>query len=274
MFMEKDIIQTLDHPFIVKWYSTFQTKEKAYFILDLLNGGDIYTHITQIGKFKETRARFYAAEIILALEHLHENKIIYRDLKPQNIVIDGDGHVKLTDFGLSKTNFEQDLKNTVWGTMKYIAPETISGKKYSFSIDWWSLGIIIYRMLTGKLPHPTSVNKRIPYFIINYKLPFSDKLVSKTAYDLISKLWERKPEMRLGAGGAGEIKAHPFFKSIDWDKLYRKEVKVPYKPPKKPFHSGKSIKYPLFHDCRFLIWSQKFRKIVVKITLLYTSKII
>ena len=128
IFIEKNIVQTLDHPFIVKCYSTFQNKEKAYLILDLLNGGDLYTHINNYGKFKETRAKFYAAEIILALEHLHKNHIVYRDLKPQNIVIDNKGHVKLTDFGLSKLNFQQDQENTIWGTMKYIAPETISGK--------------------------------------------------------------------------------------------------------------------------------------------------
>lgn len=113
LFNEKEIIQNIDHPFIVKLYYTFQTKEKAYFILDLLNGGDIYTHITKFGRFKESRARFYAAEIILALEELHSNGVVYRDLKPQNIIIDNEGHIKLTDFGLSKKDFQQDQENTI-----------------------------------------------------------------------------------------------------------------------------------------------------------------
>ncbi|CAI2363437.1 unnamed protein product [Moneuplotes crassus] len=232
VFIEKDIIRHLDHPFIVKLYSTFQTKDKAYFIMDLLNGGDLYAHITQFGKFKESKARFYAAEIILALEHLHKNKIIYRDLKPQNIVIDSDGHIKLADFGLAKTNFKQDQENTICGTMKYIAPETIGGGKYTFTIDWWSLGIIIYRMLTGQLPHPTSANSKIPKYIINHKLPFKKELLTKNAYNLVTKLCERDPELRLGALGVDEIKEHPFFKNINWTKLYKKEVKPPYKPRK------------------------------------------
>ena len=128
LFNEREIIKNIDNPFIVKLYYTFQTTSKAYFILDLLNGGDLYTYIIKNGSMKEENVRFYAAEIVLALEHLHKNNIVYRDLKPQNIIIDKDGHIKLTDFGLSKKDFDQELENTIWGTMKYIAPETISGK--------------------------------------------------------------------------------------------------------------------------------------------------
>lgn len=240
LFNEKEIIQNIDHPFIVKLYYTFQTKEKAYFILDLLNGGDIYTHITKFGRFKESRARFYAAEIILALEELHNNGVVYRDLKPQNIIIDNEGHIKLTDFGLSKKDFQQDQENTIWGTMKYIAPETISGKKYNHLIDWWSLGIILYRMMTGKLPHSTNVNKKIPYYIINYKLPLDKGAISKNALDLISRLCERDPKKRLGANGVDEIKNHRFFKAINWDKLFSKSVKPPFVPNDRLLVQGKS----------------------------------
>lgn len=206
LFNEKEIIKEIDHPFIVKLHYTFQNKSKAYFILDLLTGGDLYSHINRFGKFKESHARFYAAEIILALEHLHHHSIVYRDLKPQNIVIDSEGHIKLTDFGLSKKNFDQDQENTICGTMKYIAPETISGQKYNHMIDWWSLGIILYRMLTAKLPHPTNINKKIPYYIVNFKLPVNKALLSKSAYDLITKLLERDPKKRLGAKGSEAIK--------------------------------------------------------------------
>eukprot|EP00344_Euplotes_crassus_P002090 CAMPEP_0197010444 /NCGR_PEP_ID=MMETSP1380-20130617/54308_1 /TAXON_ID=5936 /ORGANISM="Euplotes crassus, Strain CT5" /LENGTH=371 /DNA_ID=CAMNT_0042432365 /DNA_START=56 /DNA_END=1172 /DNA_ORIENTATION=+ len=241
VFIEKDIIQHLDHPFIVKLYSTFQTKDKAYFILDLLSGGDIYSHIMKEKHFTEERARFYAAEMVLALGHLHDNEIVYRDLKPQNIVIDNEGHVKLTDLDSRRRISSRIKNNTICGTMKYIAPETISGEKYTYTIDWWSLGIILYRMLTGKLPHPTSINKRIPYYIINYNLPFKSELLSKPAYDLITKLCVRKPEHRLGAGGVNEIKAHPFFKEIDWEKLYNKEIEPPY-IPREELHLQDNIK--------------------------------
>jgi serine/threonine protein kinase len=113
VFNEKEIIKDINHPFIVKLHYTFQTKTKVYFILDLLTGGDLYTHIEKKGKFKEQQARFYAAEIVLALDHLHQQGIVYRDLKPQNIVIDNEGHIKLTDFGLSKKDFDQDQENTI-----------------------------------------------------------------------------------------------------------------------------------------------------------------
>lgn len=113
LFNEREIIKNIDCPFIVKLYYTFQTTTKAYFILDLLNGGDLYTHIIKNGPMKEDSARFYAAEIALALEHLHDQNIVFRDLKPQNIIIDKDGHIKLADFGLSKKDFDQELDNTI-----------------------------------------------------------------------------------------------------------------------------------------------------------------
>jgi serine/threonine protein kinase len=110
---ERDIVMSISHPYIVTLHYSFQTDKKLFFILDFLNGGDLYTHIMTYGKFKENRARFYIAEMVLALNHLHQNGIVYRDLKPQNIIIDNEGHVKLTDFGLSKANFEQDQTNTI-----------------------------------------------------------------------------------------------------------------------------------------------------------------
>ena len=125
--------------------------------------------------------------------------------------------------------------------MKYIAPETISGKRYNHMIDWWSLGIILYRMLTGKLPHPTSVNKKIPHYIINYKLPLDKELLSKSAYDLISKLLERDPNNRIGANEVAEIKNHKFFKSINWKKLYNRQVKPQFVPKDRLLCAGKCL---------------------------------
>lgn len=241
VFNEKEIIKDINHPFIVKLHYTFQTLNKAYFILDLLNGGDLYTHIMKCGKFKESVAKFYTAEIILALEHLHKHSIVYRDLKPQNIIVDSEGHIKLTDFGLSKKNFDMNQENTICGTMKYIAPETISGKRYNHMVDWWSLGIILYRMLTGQLPHPTNVNKKIPYYIINHKIAINKTLFTKHAADFLSKLLERDPTKRLGAKGIEEIKKHKFFKKVNWKKLYNKEVKPPFVPKDRLYHSGNPL---------------------------------
>lgn len=175
---ERDIIMSIKHPYIVTLHYSFQTETKLFFILDFLNGGDLYTHIMNYGKFKENRARFYTAEMVLAINHLHENGIVYRDLKPQNILIDTEGHLKLTDFGLSKANFEQDQTHTICGTIKYIAPETISGKSYNHTVDWWSLGIILYRMLTGKLPYPTNKNSEVRVFICHNRIEVSKKKVN------------------------------------------------------------------------------------------------
>lgn len=227
---ERNIMKTIDHPFIVKLHYSFQTEDKLYFLLDFLNGGDLFHHIAISGKFKEKRARFYAAELVLALNFLHENNIVYRDLKPQNIIIGKDGHVKLTDFGLSKENFEEDQENTIWGTIKYIAPEAISGFQYNHMVDWWSLGIIIYRMLTGKLPYPTTKNHEVKIFIVKWRIKISRNKFSKAAYDLLTKLLVRNPDKRLGAWGVEEILTHPFFKGINWEKLFNKEITPPYMP--------------------------------------------
>lgn len=175
---ERDIIMQIRHPYIVTLHYSFQTKTKLFFILDFLNGGDLYTHIMNYGKFKENRARFYTAEIVLAIDHLHKKGIVYRDLKPQNIMLDNEGHIKLTDFGLSKADFDQDQSHTICGTIKYIAPETISGMSYNHTVDWWSLGIILYRMLTGKLPYPTNKNSEVRVFIVHNKIQVSRKRVS------------------------------------------------------------------------------------------------
>lgn len=227
---ERNIIKGVQHPFIVKLHYSFQTEEKLYFVLDLLNGGDLFQHIARSGKFKENRAKFYAAEIILALEHLHSNNIVYRDLKPQNIIIGKDGHVKLTDFGLSKNDFNQDQQNTICGTMKYIAPEAITGKKYNHMVDWWSLGIILYRMLTGKLPYPSNKNHEVRLYIIKWEIKLSKYKFSKTAYKFLRALLDKNPETRLGANGIDEIKNHDFFRGIDWEELYKKNLDPPYIP--------------------------------------------
>jgi serine/threonine protein kinase len=143
-----------DNPFVVKLYYAFQTVDKIYFILDFINGGELYTHMIDQVKFKEEKARFYASEIAVALKALHEKGIIYRDLKPNNILIDSEGHLKLIDFGLSKITGEDSKSNTksVVGTPNYIAPEVLLKKVHTNMIDWWSFGIIVFEMLTGHLP--------------------------------------------------------------------------------------------------------------------------
>jgi len=238
---ERDIIMQIRHPYIVTLHYSFQTKKKLFFILDFLNGGDLYTHIMNYGKFNENRARFYTAELVLAINHLHKKGIVYRDLKPQNIMLDSEGHIKLTDFGLSKADFSQDQSHTICGTIKYIAPETISGMSYNHTVDWWSMGIILYRMLTGKLPYPTNKNSEVRVYIVHNKIQVSKKRIpDETARSFILGLLERDPTTRLGANGVEDIKNHEYFETIDWDALERREVKPPYNPRLK---SEKDVKH-------------------------------
>lgn len=145
------------HPFIMKLQFSFQDENHLYFIMEFINGGELFYHLKKDKKFSEERAKFYAAEIILALEYLHKEGVVYRDVKPENILIDSEGHVRLTDFGLSKGGLEQSNGHTesFCGTTEYLAPEIINSKTYGYSVDWYSLGLVIYEMLCGHNPFKT-----------------------------------------------------------------------------------------------------------------------
>jgi serum/glucocorticoid-regulated kinase 2 len=207
-------------------------------ILDYFTGGELFFHLKTHGKFDEYRAKYYAAEIISAIACLHRNDIVYRDLKPENVLLDNEGHIRLTDFGLSKDDVgASELTHTFCGTPEYLAPEVVRGAAYGQAVDWWSLGTLLYEMLTG-LPPFYHQNLQIMYEkIIRGKLTFPSYL-KPPAVDLLSKLLDRNPKHRLGTGtrrdeGFQQIKDHPFFADIDWDKLERKEIPPPFKPVNK-----------------------------------------
>ena len=151
--IERDIMQQITHPFVVKLHYAFQSPETLYFVTDFLNGGELFFHLCNEIRFSEARAKFYAAEMVLALSHLHSQGIIYRDLKPENVLLDAQGHIKLTDFGLSKVKQpETELTNTFCGTPEYLAPEIILNNGHTFGVDWWSLGMLLYEMISGINP--------------------------------------------------------------------------------------------------------------------------
>jgi len=192
---------------------------------------NFFFHLKKEGRFSEERVRFYAAEIASAMSHLHSLSIIYRDLKPENILLNSEGHITITDFGLSK---EIDLKEgtqTFCGTPEYLAPEVLKGLGHGKAVDWWSLGTLIYEMLTG-LPPFYSQNINIMYQkILNGELRFPS-FVSPDAQNLLEGFLTRDVEKRLGSGndGSDNVKKHPWFKSINWEKLDKKEIEPPFKP--------------------------------------------
>lgn len=204
----------------------FQSPDRFFFALDYVNGGDLYHHLKKRTKLSEKDARFYACELILALDFLHEKGYIYRDLKPENILLDSEGHVKLTDFGLSRqlNMKEGELANTFCGTPSYLAPELILRKGYDKMADWWSLGILIYEMVVGSPPFYNLNIKRCIHDIV--KRPHSMRdYFSKKLKSLINGLLEKDPSKRLGStamGGTLSIKKHPFFNGIDWDAVLNK----------------------------------------------------
>ena len=230
---ERVILERMDHPFIVRLQFAFQTSEKLYLITDFMQGGELFYHLHKEIKFTETKAKLYSAEIVLAIEYLHKNNIIYRDLKPENILLDEDGHIKLTDFGLSKLvlNNETSKAYTICGTPEYLAPEILSGNGYDKSVDWWSLGALVYEMLNGVPPFKFRKEKKLD--INNYKKPLDiPKSFSFEARSFISDLLQVDPKMRLGCGpqDAEIIKSHEFFNGIDWRFIYQKRNTAPFKP--------------------------------------------
>uniref|UniRef100_A0A671LB57 non-specific serine/threonine protein kinase n=1 Tax=Sinocyclocheilus anshuiensis TaxID=1608454 RepID=A0A671LB57_9TELE len=230
--MERDILVEVNHPFIVKLHYAFQTEGKLYLILDFLRGGDLFTRLSKEVMFTEEDVKFYLAELALALDHLHGLGIIYRDLKPENILLDNDGHIKLTDFGLSKESIDHENKAySFCGTVEYMAPEVVNRRGHTHSADWWSYGVLMFEMLTGTLPFQGKDRKETMTMILKAKLGMP-QFLSPEAQSLLRNLFKRNPGNRLGAGpdGVEEIKRHSFFSTIDWNKLYRKEVTPPFKP--------------------------------------------
>ena len=289
---ERNILSQVSNEFIVRGVYTFQSKKFLYMVMEYMKGGDFSSLLETVGAFDEETAKFYIAQIVLALEYLHAKGVIHRDLKPDNILIDGEGRIKLTDFGLSedglmkvkatvhdkgvqestestkaetseeskaatsssnvivkkkksdsketKSGGESSLtdpsdkkQNRVLGTCHYMAPEVIEGQTNTASLDYWSLGVIVYEFLTGALPFqaptPLEVFQRIKARDIKYPtIGRGEDEMSPEAHDFIDRLLVSDPIERLGAKGVEEVKQHAFFKGIEWDKIM--EMQVPFKP--------------------------------------------
>ena len=189
-------------------------------------------HIQVSHKFKLPRARFYCAEIICALQYLHSKGVIYRDLKLDNVLLDSAGHAKLADFGMCKEGvFPGGTTSTFCGTPDYISPEIVTGKSYSYSVDWWSLGVLSYEMITGQSPFSGEDEEELFNSICNSRVPFPSFVTPSTA-DYLDRLLERDPEKRLGCleDKGQPIRRHPFFAPIEWAKLESGQLEPPFKP--------------------------------------------
>lgn len=229
---ERSILEAVKHPFIVDLMYAFQTGGKLYLILEYLSGGELFMHLEREGIFLEDTACFYLAEIILALEHLHKQGIIYRDLKPENILLDAHGHVKLTDFGLCKEHIQEGIvTHTFCGTIEYMAPEILTRSGHGKAVDWWSLGALMYDMLTGAPPFTAENRKKTIEKILRGKLLLPPYL-TPDARELIRKLLKRQVAQRLGAGPSDGscIRCHPFFKHINWPDVLSRKLEPPFKP--------------------------------------------
>uniref|UniRef100_A0A671K8I3 protein kinase C n=1 Tax=Sinocyclocheilus anshuiensis TaxID=1608454 RepID=A0A671K8I3_9TELE len=234
LMCEKRIFETVNsvrHPFLVNLFACFQTKEHVCFVMEYAAGGDLMMHI-HADVFSELRAVFYAACVVLGLQFLHDHKIVYRDLKLDNLLLDTEGYVKIADFGLCKEGMGfRDRTSTFCGTPEFLAPEVLTETSYTRAVDWWGLGVLIFEMLVGESPFPGDDEEEVFDSIVNDEVRYP-RFLSTEAISIMRRLLRRNPERRLGAGegDAEEVKRHPFFRNMDWAALLAKKTRPPFLP--------------------------------------------
>ncbi|XP_033764087.1 protein kinase C iota type-like isoform X1 [Pecten maximus] len=240
---EKHVFETAtNYPFLVGLHSCFQTPSRLFFVIEFVSGGDLMFHMQRQRRLPEEHARFYGAEICLALNFLHERGIVYRDLKLDNVLLDQEGHVKLTDYGMCKEGLRNgDLTSTFCGTPNYIAPEILRGEDYDFSVDWWALGVLMFEMLAGRSPfdvvgaadNPDQNTEDYLFQVILEKTIRIPRSLSVKAASILKGFLNKNPVERLGChpqAGFSDIQSHPFYRSISWESLEQKQIPPPYKP--------------------------------------------
>ncbi|GAB0095615.1 Non-specific serine/threonine protein kinase [Sergentomyia squamirostris] len=229
---ENRVLRTTNHPFLISLKYSFQTADRLCFVMQYVNGGELFFHLSRERVFSEDRTRFYGAEIISALGYLHSQGIIYRDLKLENLLLDKDGHIKIADFGLCKEDITYGrTTKTFCGTPEYLAPEVLEDNDYGRAVDWWGTGVVMYEMICGRLPFYNRDHDVLFALILMEEVRFP-RSISQEARNLLTKLLAKIPSERLGGGpdDVKEIQSHPFFASINWTDLEQKKIPPPFKP--------------------------------------------
>ena len=202
--------------------------KKLFFILEYCPGGELFNLLAKKRRFSEDQNRFYAAQIVLAMEHLHSKDIVYRDLKPENVLIDEKGYIRITDFGLSRTNVkDSNGAKSICGTPEYLAPEIVMRLEYGKAVDWWTLGSIIYEMLVGAPPFYVE-NRQELFERIKFDVPKYPSTMSPNTKNLIESLLKKDPAKRLGT--STKVRNHPWFEEVNWQALYEKRYEAPFVP--------------------------------------------
>jgi len=230
IIQERRLLEEIDHPFVVNMRYAFQDDENCFFVLDLMLGGDLRFHLDRLGGFSEQVVRFYAAELSSAIAFLHEKKIIHRDLKPDNILLDERGHAHITDFNIAVHYSDRRMLTSVAGSMAYMAPEVLIKKGYTYTIDYWSLGVCLYELLFGRRPFKGRTNSDLTHSISKDHLRFpegADKKCSREGLSALKHFLDRDCHRRLGCKphgeGFAELQGHAWFRKIDWDSLKAQE---------------------------------------------------
>ncbi|XP_032084135.1 RAC-beta serine/threonine-protein kinase isoform X2 [Thamnophis elegans] len=229
---ESRVLQNTRHPFLTALKYAFQTNDRLCFVMEYANGGELFFHLSRERVFTEERARFYGAEIVSALEYLHSRDVVYRDIKLENLMLDKDGHIKITDFGLCKEGISDGATmKTFCGTPEYLAPEVLEDNDYGRAVDWWGLGVVMYEMMCGRLPFYSQDHERLFELILLEEIRFP-RTLSPEAKALLAGLLKKDPKQRLGGGptDAKEVMEHRFFAAVNWQDVVHKKLLPPFKP--------------------------------------------